>query len=99
MAVKNKYTLEYFIEKFNNISDSECTTEVICKGGAGEPLKYDCLGHCKDENGKFNRAEQLALLSLAKNPVQCWDGRLPGYSQATPRLRLLKLLNDLKDRS
>lgn len=92
-----KYDLDYFIQKFENISDESCTIGVMCKGGQGEPLKYDCLGHCRDQHGKFNRAEQLALLSIARNPVQCWDGRLPGYSQATPRQRLLKLLYDLKE--
>jgi hypothetical protein len=89
-----RYNINYFIEKFEKIKDEACTTETICSGGAGTPLKFDCLGHCRDDFGKFNLAEKYALLSLG-NPVQAWDGKLDGFSQQTPRLRLLSYLRNL----
>jgi hypothetical protein len=89
-----RYNINYFIEKFEKIKDESCTTGTICSGGAGTPLKFDCLGHCRDDFGKFNLAEKYALLSLG-NPVQAWDGKLDGFSQQTPRLRLLSYLRNL----
>lgn len=99
MKILKSYTFDYFIQKFENISDNSCVIRQIGKGGNNEPLKFDCLGHCQDSTGRYDKAEQMALLNLAKNPVAAWDGKLHGYSQPTPRLRLLALLKDLKERS
>lgn len=90
-----RYNIDYFIQKFSNIKDEACTTGTICSGGAGQPLKYDCLGHCHDKFGKFNHHEQRALLFLG-NPVQAWDGKLNGFSQSTPKLRIIAYLRSLK---
>lgn len=98
MDYKN-YNLQYFIDKFEKINDNQCITGKIADGGLDKPLRFDCLGHCQDSSGRYNKGEQMALLNLAKNPIAVWDGKYPGYSQATPRLRLLSLLKDLKQRS
>jgi hypothetical protein len=89
------YNLDFFINKFENIDDSTCITKKICTGGNGEPLKFDCLGHCQDSKGKFDFNQRRALISLG-NVVQAWDGNLNNFSQPTPRLRLLAYLYSLK---
>jgi hypothetical protein len=91
----NKYSIDYFINKFEQIKDETCTTNAICKGGAGSPLLFDCLGHCQEPNGRLNKAEQYALLSIG-NPVQAWDGNISAFQQATPRLRLIAYLKAVK---
>lgn len=89
-----RYNVNYFIQKFERIRDEACITGTMCSGGAGTPLKFDCLGHCRDDFGKFNLTERYALLSLG-NVVQAWDGNLNGFSQSTPRIRLLTYLRSL----
>ena len=89
-----RYNVNYFIQKFEGIRDEACITGTMCSGGAGIPLKFDCLGHCRDDFGKFNLTERYALLSLG-NVVQAWDGNLNGFSQSTPRIRLLTYLRSL----
>jgi len=92
-----RYNMNYFIQKFERIKDEACITGTICSGGAGTPLKFDCLGHCRDNFGKFNLTERYALLSLG-NVVQAWDGNLNGFSQSTPRIRLLTYLRRLNSK-
>ena len=89
--------MNYFIQKFEGIRDEACITGTMCSGGAGTPLKFDCLGHCRDNFGKFNLTERYALLSLG-NVVQAWDGNLNGFSQSTPRIRLLTYLRSLNSK-
>jgi hypothetical protein len=89
--------VNYFIQKFEGIRDEACITGTMCSGGAGTPLKFDCLGHCRDNFGKFNLTERYALLSLG-NVVQAWDGNLNGFSQSTPRIRLLTYLRSLNSK-
>ena len=92
-----RYNVDYFIQKFEGIRDEACITGTMCSGGAGTPLKFDCLGHCRDNFGKFNLTERYALLSLG-NVVQAWDGNLNGFSQSTPRIRLLTYLRSLNSK-
>lgn len=92
----SKFNINYFINKFSKIDDEDCITGTICKGGAGEPLKYDCLGHCKDDKGKYNLRERDALRNLG-NVVSVWDGHESHFTQPTPRLRLLAYLKHLKN--
>jgi hypothetical protein len=91
-----QYSIDYFINKFENIKDETCTTKTICKGGAGSPLVFDCLGHCRDGSGRFNKAEQFALLNCGNYVIQAWDGNLSGFTQETPRLRLIAYLKAVK---
>ena len=93
------YNFDHFIKKFENINDNQCTIGKISTGGLDEPLRFDCLGHCQDASGRFNKGEQWSLLNLVKNPVQIWDGKHAQYRQQTPRMRLLAALRDLKERS
>ena len=92
-----RYNVNYFIQKFEGIRDEACITGTMCSGGAGTPLKFDCLGHCRDNFCKFNLTERYALLSLG-NVVQAWDGNLNGFSQSTPRIRLLTYLRSLNSK-
>ena len=92
-----RYNVNYFIQKFEGIRDEACITGTMCSGGAGTPLKFDCLGHCRDNFGKFNLTERYALLSLG-NVVQAWDGNLNGFSQSTRRIRLLTYLRSLNSK-
>lgn len=86
------YTPQHFIAKFEAINDVDCCTKTIARGGKNSPLQFDCLGFCQDSKGRYNRGEQLALLSMLKNPIQIWDGKDPNYQQPTPKQRILAAL-------
>ena len=94
------YTVDYFIEKFEALSDDRfCVGMLHDMNG-----RYCGLGHCVDEDG-FPGDEYNAIMEIFprcddrfdNHPfAKISDGEDPRYRQSTPKARILAALWDVK---
>lgn len=95
--MNEKFTVDYFIEKFGAIPDDRWITGNLHYDG-----KCCVYGHCGMRNGICgNTPESRALYELMLTvdgvyPIQVNDGKNPRYTQPTPRARILAALADIK---
>lgn len=92
---KNKYTVDYFINKFTNIPDNKWFI-----GALTNPKDKDshcAMGHCiyGSSYSEFNYLCHLFDIGgLYVAPIN--DGKNPEYKQNTPKARILAALEDIK---
>jgi hypothetical protein len=85
------FSINHFINKFENIQDNECVINKSVVGGKDEPVRKDCIQHC------ITPAERRALLELTAIPIQVWDGNVQVYSGIhSPPKRLVAFLKDIQ---
>jgi len=91
--MNNKYTVNYFIEKFNQIPEEEW-----CVGTITNYQNQKCaVGHC-DSYTKACQLTKLFLQELNTKPTIVNDGRHNTYTQKTPKQRILAALIDIKNK-
>jgi hypothetical protein len=98
------YTIEYFINKFSVIPENQWTTGVVETDNG----RMCVLGHCgvvetsagivwTPEAGALNHfIESNGIISKEKDVSALNDGLVPGYSQKTPKGRILAALNNIQ---
>lgn len=91
---KNKFTTDYFIEKFSLIPENHWCVEKY----AMNQYKKCALGHCGESHSQTTPPEAEALMSLFYNECisEINDGKIPQYQQDTPKQRVLAALFDVK---
>lgn len=93
--MENKYTVDYFIEKFEVIPEDRW-----CTGRYNGPNDTHCaIGHC--DTGQFYGEEEIALMEvfgLDFDVVLINDGKDSRYHQPTPKQRILTALHDVKNK-
>lgn len=100
MPQETKYTVKYFIEKFESIPSSKWTTQkYITSDGC-----CCAFGHCglRDDVGFSKLPEASALCQIfgsSYNVIHVNDGRRGDYNQPTPDLRIIAFLKDRKDQT
>lgn len=89
-----KYTVDYFINKFEAIPETRWVTMAYIN-------EYGCcaMGHCGAQNDDCLTEESRALKMLFAVPYAVQhinDGRFSQYQQPTPKQRILAALYDIK---
>jgi hypothetical protein len=85
------FSINHFINKFENVKEEDCVINKSITGGKEEPIKKDCLQHC------ITPAERKALLELTAIPIQVWDNKVQVYSGIqNPAERLVAFMKDIQ---
>jgi hypothetical protein len=93
--MSNKFTVDYFIDKFERLPDSEWCTGTLYNG-RGQKC---AVGHCPySDEYKFEEREALWTLfkAILVMPAQVNDAHSPKYQQPSPKARVLAALRDIK---
>lgn len=97
--LKPEYTLDYFIKKFEDISDEMwCTGHFVCYSLLG-PIRHCAYGLCGviTSINDSREAIDLAKITLKYYLItKVNDGELLHYQQSTPKARVLAYLYDIK---
>jgi hypothetical protein len=90
--METKFTVDYFINKFNAISEDLWIQNVYSRG-----YRHCALGHCKLDVGIHSDEADALEDFLDNRTAEINDNRHEHYTQGHPKERILAALNDVKN--
>jgi hypothetical protein len=94
--VSRKYTIDYFIAKFESIPLNRWTTKTFRNQLADGTVQCCALGHCRGPELERTQESDALDVILRKRTFEINDGFDPKYRQKSPRNRILAALEAAK---